>query len=142
MGGRSLNIFSVLLKQLRIIIRVVLNFAGEKRDPALFKLHTILTIRYIAQYCLHFCSKCLTCGWVRKNMILFLSNHLYKLRGINHFETQAENSSSLYLIFVSSSASVSQVSVVSEMLKKKKKLLSHMMDDLPSWGIQILQKNN
>lgn len=55
----------------------------------------------------------------KKHEFVFIKSSVQTERNKSTILRQAENSSSLYLIFVSSSASISQVLVVSEMLKKQ-----------------------
>lgn len=55
----------------------------------------------------------------KKHEFVFIKSSVQTERNKSTILRQAENSSSLYLIFVSSSASIRQVLVVSEMLKKQ-----------------------
>lgn len=55
----------------------------------------------------------------KKHEFVFIKSSVQTERNKSTILRQAENSSSLYLIFVSSSASISQVLVVSEMLKNQ-----------------------
>lgn len=55
----------------------------------------------------------------KKHEFVFIKSSVQTERNKSTILRQAENSSSLCLIFVSSSASISQVLVVSEMLKNQ-----------------------